>query len=98
MSESETLGEVENEIWSQYKNSKRNKKRRACPAVATRRSSRMGASTKGASTNILGGAEAGTFNIPANSFAILNTMNDDDLASIADDCDIVLGGGYFYYQ
>ena len=52
----------------------------------------MGASTKGASTNILGGAEAGTFNIPANSFAILNTMNDDDLASIANDCDIVLGG------
>ena len=31
MSESETLGEVENEIWSQYKNSKRNKKKKSLP-------------------------------------------------------------------
>ena len=83
---------MENGSWSQYKSSRKLRKRRGCPVVATRKSSRMGTAFKGASANILGVPETGTFNIPANSFAILNTMNDDDLASIADDCDIVLGG------
>ena len=60
--------------------------------MATRKSSRVGISSKGASTNNMGGSDAGTSAIPPNSFAILNTINDDDLASIADDCDVVLGG------
>ena len=93
VSDSETGGELEDGNWSHYKNSRRNRKRRACPVVATRKSSRMSTAFKGASANILGVPETGTFNIPANSFAILNTMNDDDLASIAGDCDVVRGGG-----
>ena len=50
--------------------------------MAARKSSRVGISSKGASTNNMGGSDAGTSAIPPNSFAILNTINDDDLASI----------------
>jgi hypothetical protein len=57
--------------------------RKFFPVVAARKSSR------GRKTRQGGG---GMHKIPPNSFAILNSCEDDDLELIAKNCDIILGG------
>ena len=83
----EEVGE-ETEEWNLCSNPRKSTKRRKYPAVATRKSSRMGAM----STSLTGGQPVPSMDPHANSFAVLNSIDDNDLNALALDCDIMLWG------
>ncbi|RLN39097.1 hypothetical protein C2845_PM01G37090 [Panicum miliaceum] len=96
LEEESDISAEENNGW-QYTKSTRRALKRKHPAVAARKSSRLlkeregmlgDTSTRGATTD----TAAGMSNELINSFAILNTVDDDQLEHLALDCDVSLGG------
>ena len=78
----------EAEEWTLCSKTGKTMMRRKYPAVATRKSSRMGAM----STSLTGGQPVPSMDPHANSFAVLNSIDDNDLNALALDCDIMLWG------